>query len=216
MLVTRPLPALPIALSGSAGALVRDELIVAGGAEHPGEQAATNRAFTLDLVAKNPAWRELPPVPGPARLLATAGSADGAFYLFGGAALAPGADGRIGRVYLREAWKYRAEHGWQRLADLPKPSVAAPGPAPFIGGKFLLLGGDDGSRVGFQPVAQHPGFPRSILAYDPARNQWSDVSELPAPRATLPCVEWSGSFVLPSGEVRPGVRSPEVWSVLAR
>ena len=26
------------------------------------------------------------------------------------------------------------------------------------------------------------------------------------------CVEWGKEFVIPSGEVRPGVRSPEVWA----
>ena len=34
---------------------------------------------------------------------------------------------------------------------------------------------------------------------------------LPAARVTTPCVYWAGSWVIPSGEVRPGVCSPEVW-----
>ena len=215
-LTTQPLPAMPIALSGASGALVGDTLIVAGGAEQPGEQAATNRAFALDLAAKIPAWRELPPLPGAPRMLSAAASHDRAFYVLGGAALAANADGKVVRTYLREAWSYRADQGWQRLADLPKPSVAAPSPAPFAEGKFLLLAGDDGSRAGFQPVEKHPGFPKTILAYDPALDRWSETGEIPAPRATVPCVEWCGTFILPSGEARPGVRSPEVWSLRTR
>lgn len=215
-LTIQPLPPLPIALSGASGALVGDTLIVAGGAEEPGEQAATNRTFALDLAAKNPAWRDLPPLPGAPRILATAASHDGAFYLFGGAALAANAEGKIARTYLREAWSFRADQGWQRLADLPKPAVAAPSPAPFLDGKILLLAGDDGSRAGFTPVEKHPGFPRTILAYDPALDRWSEAGETPAPRATTPLVEWRGMFVIPSGEARPGVRSPEVWTFLPR
>ena len=215
-LTAQPLPPLPIALSGASGALVGDTLIVACGAEEPGEQTATNRAFALNLAEKHSAWRELPPLPAAPRILAAAASRDGAFYIFGGAALAANADGKVVRTYLREAWSYRADQGWKRLSDPPKPSVAAPAPAPFVDGTFLLLAGDDGSRVGFQPVEKHPGFPKTILAYDPALDRWSEAGEVPAPRATVPCVEWRGGFILPSGEARPGVRSPEVWSFRSR
>ncbi len=147
-------------------------------------------------------WSQLP-----------AAAHNGAFYLLGGVALAPNAEGKTTRVYLREALRYRPGDEWTRLADLPKPSVAAPSPAPVVDGRILLLAGDDGSRAGFTPLDQHPGFPKTILAYDPALNRWSESGEVPAPRATVPCVEWRGMFVVPSGEMRPGVRSPEVWSL---
>ena len=111
------------------------------------------------------------------------------------------------------AWSFTMKDGWKKLADLPRPNVAAPAPAPFQQGKFLLVGGDDGSRVGFQPITEHPGFPKGILAYDPVADRWSQLEEVPAPRATVPCVEWQGKSVIPSGEVRPGVRSPEIWSL---
>lgn len=216
-LVTEPLPSLPIPLSGASGALVKDTLYIACGSEKPGEQSATNRLFALDLSASNPAWRELPELPSKPRLLAVAATNDSAFYVFGGVALKPNDAGKITRVYLREAWKYDENDGWHRLADLPKPSVAAPSPAPSIENRFLLLAGDDGSLVGFQPVDKHPGFPKGILAYDPARDRWTtDVGEVPAPRATVPCVEWNGMFAVPSGEMRPGVRSPEVWAITHR
>lgn len=216
-LVTEPLPPLPIPLSGASGALVKDTLYVACGSEEPGEQSATNRLFALDLSASNPAWRELPALPGKPRLLAVGAANDSAFYVFGGVALEPNDAGKIARVYLREAWSFDEKSGWRQLADLPKPCVAAPSPAPLVGGRFLLLTGDDGSLVGFQPVDKHPGFPKNILAYDLARDRWStEVGEVPAPRAAVPCVEWNGMYVIPSGEMRPGVRSPEVWSITQR
>lgn len=214
-LTTEPLPPLPIALSGASGALAGDVLYVAGGSAEPGEQSATNRAFALDLAAEKPAWRELPPLPGKPRLFAAGAAHGGAFYVLGGAALEPKADGKIARVYLHDAWSYSAEGGWKRLADLPRPSVAAPSPAPVVGGRILLVAGDDGSRAGFQPVEKHPGFAKGILAYDIAGDRWSEAGETPAPRATVPCAEWRGMFVIPSGEARPGVRSPEVWALVA-
>ncbi len=215
-LVVDDLPALPIPLAAASAALVGDMVYVACGASEPGEQTATNRAFALDLAAAAPSWRELAPLPGKPRMLAAGAAQDGSFYVLGGAALEPNAEGKMQRVYLRDAWGYHEGGGWQRLADLPKPSVAAPSPAPVLNGKILLISGDDGSRVGFQPVEKHPGFPGTILAYDIAANRWSELGSTPAPRATVPCVEWRGHFIIPSGEVRPGVRSPEVWSLAPR
>jgi N-acetylneuraminate epimerase len=215
--VFNSLPALPIPLSAASGALVKNTLYVTCGSEQPGEQAATNRLFALDLAAESASWRELPALPGKPRLLAVGAAHADAFYVFGGVALEPNDEGKSTRVYLREAWRFRETSGWERLADLPKPCVAAPSPAPFVSGQILLLAGDDGSRVGFQPIDKHPGFPSSILAYDPLRDRWSaDAGEVAAPRATVPCVEWNGRFVIPSGEMRPGVRSPEVWSMTQR
>jgi N-acetylneuraminic acid mutarotase len=212
-LATQPLPPLPVTLANAAGALVSETLIVAGGTTQPGEQAASNAVYAINLAVPKPAWRELPPLPGRPRFLAVAGSHAGAFYLFGGVALAPQKDGKIAREYLRESWRYRESDGWQRLADLPKPCAAAPSPAPFSKGRFLLLGGDDGSLVGFQPPEKHPGFPSTYFVYMVADDQWLPGLGTPPARATLPCVEWRGRFVMPSGEVRPGVRSPEVWSI---
>jgi N-acetylneuraminic acid mutarotase len=212
-LAIEPLPALPVALANAAGALVGETLIVACGAEQPGEQSASNRGFALDLAKKTSAWHELPALPAPPRVLAAAASHGGAFYLFGGVALEPNADGKIARRYLRDAWSFRADQGWKRLAELPKPLAAAPSPAPVIDGRIVLLAGDDGSRAGFQPPEKHPGFPGAILSYDPTLDRWSEAGETPAPRATVPCVGWRGELIIPSGEVRPGVRSPEIWSV---
>ena len=78
--------------------------------------------------------------------------------------------------------------------------------------QFLLLGGDDGSRTGFQPLAQHPGFPATILAYDAESDTWRENGKVPAPRVTVPTAYWRDRVVIPSGELRPGVRSPEVWT----
>jgi N-acetylneuraminate epimerase len=152
-------------------------------------------------------------LPGRPRLLPIAAAHDGAFFIFGGVALEPAPTGKVQRVYLRDAWRYREHDGWKRLADLPKAIAAAPSPAPVVKRRALLLAGDDGSKFGFQPMEKHPGWPRTILAYDFARDRWSEAGEVPAPRVTVPCVAWRGLFVIPSGEVRPGVRSPEVWAM---
>lgn len=207
-----PLPPLPVALANGAGALVGHVAYVTAGSDQPGEQVAINRFFALDLKERKPAWRELPPCPGEARILPAAAADGDAFYLAGGAALRA-VDGKVKRVYLHNAWKFTPAKNWERLPDLPRPSVAAPSPAPVIDSTLLLVGGDDGSLAGFQPVEQHPGFPKAAQALDLRTEKWTQFDGVPAARATLPVVEWNGLFVLPSGEARPGVRSPEVWAV---
>ncbi len=210
----KTLPPLPVPLANGAGALVGKVAYVTAGSAQPGEQVALNRFFALDLAKTKPVWRELEPCPGEARILPAAGAANGAFYLAGGAALRP-VDGKIKRVYLRDAWRFVPGKKWERLADLPRPSVAPPTPAPMLDSTLLLIGGDDGSLAGFQPADQHPGFPRNVLALDLCTDAWTQFDGVPVSRATLPAVEWNGCFILPSGEMRPGVRSPEVWAFRA-
>ena len=43
-------------------------------------------------------------------------------------------------------------------------------------------------------------------------NPLMDAGKMPSAPVTACAVEWNGAWVIPSGEVRPGVRSPDVWS----
>lgn len=210
-LTVTPVAPLPLPLANAAGAVVGETVFVAGGSEAPGEQAATRRCFAFERAGAEWRWRELEPLPGAARILPTAAVVEGAFHLLGGAAL-EAVDGQVKRVPLREVWRYRPGQGWDRRPDLPKPAVACPSPAPVNGPRLFLVGGDDGSRVGGLP-ATHPGFPTAIVSYDAHRGTSEWRGETPASRATAPVVEWAGRWVIPSGEVRPGVRSPEVWTL---
>jgi len=210
---TTPLPGLPLPLANAAGALLGSTLYVFGGSTEPGEKAALNRLFALDLSALGSAWQELEPCPGKPRVLAVAAAQSGAFFIAGGCALEPAAEGKTARSYLRDTWRYTPDRGWKQVADLPHPVAGAPSPAPSLGqAHFLVLGGDDGSKAGFQPAQEHPGFANEVLAYHTITDTWVAMGKTPAPRVTVPVVEWDKRFVIPGGEVRPGVRSPEVWS----
>ena len=209
-----PLPRLPTPLANACGAVVGRMLYVAGGTATPDSTHALRAFWALDLDRPAGAWRELDPWPGPARMLAVAAVVGSTFYLAGGADLHPDAEGKPVRTYLQDAYRFTAREGWRRVADMPNPVVAAPTPAPVTDDVcFLMIGGDDGSQQQFMPKSQHPGFPRRVLSYDTRIDRWRVIADLPAPRATLPAVLWNGLWVMPSGEARPGVRSPEVWAV---
>lgn len=207
------IPALPQPIANLSGAVLGDTLYVAGGTEKPDSTSALKKFYALDFAAKNATWRELEPWPGPARMLAVAAAQDGSFFLASGADLKPGPDGKPVRNYLNDAYRYTPGKGWKRIADLPRAAVAAPSPAPTVGQtKFLVISGDDGTQVNTPPT-EHKGFPKTILAYDTARDLWRIAGEMPVSRATVPTVFWQNRWHIVSGERRPGVRSPEVWSL---
>ncbi len=204
-------PALPKPLAQASGALVGRTLYVAGGIDRPDATAAQHAFWALDLDRRAEGWQVLTPCPGGERILAVAAAQGDGFYIFGGARLSADAAGKARREWLRDAWRYAPRDGWRRLADLPRPVVAAPTPAPLVDGRLLVLGGDDGAQVSVA-ATEHRGFPREVLAYDPAANTWSRADSLPFSHVTTPAVAWRGRIVVPGGEVRPGIRSPETWA----
>ncbi len=206
-----PWPRLPKPLAMAAGALVGRTLYVAGGLDRPDTTKASSACYALDIDKLSAGWRELPALPGPERMLATAGSYGGAFYLFSGAKLVADAQGKTSREWLRDAYRFTPEGGWKRLTDLPRVAVAAPSPAPEVGGKLLVIGGDDGVQVNVAPT-EHKGFPRGIVAYDAVSNSWTQAGEVPFSLVTTSLTMWRGQIVVPGGEQRPGVRSTEVWA----
>lgn len=67
----------------------------------------------------------------------------------------------------------------------------------------------------------HPGFSRGILVYHTITDTWTKMGEVPESNingltagstVTTSAVWWDNNIIIPSGEVRPGVRSPKVWS----
>jgi N-acetylneuraminic acid mutarotase len=210
-LATTPLPPLPKPLANGCGAMVGDVLYVAGGQETPTSESTSKSFWSIDLSANDPRWEAIKPWPGAGRMLAVAAEFDGSFWLIGGADLVPREGATPQRRYLADAYRYTPGSGWERLADLPRAVTAAPSPALADQAGFLILGGDDGSQLG-EAHEKHRGFSRQILRFDPKAASWIDAGKLPVPRVTVPLVHWSGAWVIPGGEVRPGVRSPEVWA----
>ena len=66
----------------------------------------------------------------------------------------------------------------------------------------------------------HPGFSRDILVYHTITDTWIKAGQFPesvidgitvGSHVTVQAVQWGKNIVIPSGEVRPGVRSPKIW-----
>jgi N-acetylneuraminic acid mutarotase len=212
------IPSLPRPIANACGARVGDRLYIVGGQTSPTSVDALDTLLELDLAAPKSAmrWRELERCPGGGRILAVAAAVGDDCYIVGGAALSPGAGGANAapvRRYLTDAWRYRRGEGWTRVADVPRAVTAAPSPAPSDARGFTILGGDDGSQVGVTPPHGHKGFSTAMLRFDVASGKWQNAGELAAARVTTPCVRSQGGLIIRSGEIFPGVPSPEVWAL---
>jgi len=171
----------------------------------------------LDLDRPAEGWRELEPWPGPARMLPGVVAQDGAVYVFSGADLLPGDDGVVGRQYLTDAYRYRPGKGWSRVADLPHPAAAAP-VASWGRDRVLVFGGDHGrlAALGSSLGDAHPGFGRALLCYHTADDTWTHLHDLPPLPVTTTAIRRDDTILIPTGEDRPGRRTPKVYAVEPR
>lgn len=114
----------------------------------------------------------------------------------------------------RRAWV--AVDGKTQPVDVGKlfdanPRASAAGSAIGDGDRVLVFSGSTGRYV-TMAVRDRPTFPTEVLAYDVKRNEWSVAGRMPTALVTTNVVRWNDQFVIASGESRPGVRSPIVWS----
>jgi N-acetylneuraminate epimerase len=212
--VFRSLPGLPNCLAQLSGALVGRSIHLCGGIETADATAATNAHWMLDLDALGKGWQKMPELPAAGRILATAAAVGDAFYLMGGCSLVSASDGKPTRILLRDAWKFSSGL-WSRVVDLPHGLAASASPAPVIGDSIILVSGDDGAQAGLASPEHHAGFSREVLRYDTTGDRWTYAGHLtvPAP-VTAAATQWKDQFIFFNGEVRPGVRTPQVFSFI--
>lgn len=234
-------PSLPEPLAFAGGGLIDGKVYVAGGQTSASSSASTTHAYVLDLAqgAKG-TWQKLPDLPGAARSLPISfGLEKGArpgLYIFGGRDQKPGGVPQL----FADGFRYDPAHGkWEQLRDMHGPLMAGTA-VPSSDGRAIILGGDTGEvfLVKEQLAAEmklaeknapanvpalksrekdllenHRGFSRKGYVYDAASDSWSETSRLPEwTPVTTTAVWWGDLLVLPSGEIRPGIRSPKVWS----
>jgi len=228
------LPSMPEPAAFFCGAMLDGVVYVAGGKDWPMPYRPTNEPERLPVALKTfwaldlgkprgrLRWQKLEPWPGPARMQAVAAVQQGRFFLLGGVGLDNARPGDDKRVFLTDCYCYDPkDKSWTRIADLPRPAAAAPTPAVPLGqASFALVGGDGGQNA-FRVMelkGSHPGFPASVLCYHTITDTWAVRGEYPKdpaagvwPPVTTNTATWHGRYVVPSGEARPGIRTPKVY-----
>jgi N-acetylneuraminic acid mutarotase len=211
------LPSLPEPRANAAGVLLEDTIYLIGGQEQPSSELASKTVYRLNLASPEPRWKKLEPFPGVGRIFPVVAAVEGKLYIVSGAELIL-KDGKVTRRYLKDGYCFdpRTEK-WQALPELSVPVVAAPSPAPSDANGFYLLGGDDGEQVSTAPD-KHRGFSKRVIQFQVREQKWRDAGEILFAPVTVPVVKWDQNWLIPSGEIRPGVRTPriETWTIPTR
>ena len=212
-LVWSRLPDMPKATAYCSAVIHNQTLFVAAGTDDPGLSRAGRRFWSLNLQQPDRGWQELEPWPGPARILAVMTVVEEEVFIFSG----KGVDASLepDQVYLTDGYAYHTRNqSWRKLAPMPFPAAAIPSPAPVIDGhKIVMLGGNDGSIGNILPIEARPDFPATPYIYDVNHDTWTPGEDLPFGQKVTPTTLWQGMLIIPSGELRPGVRTPNVWAV---
>ncbi|QGJ70968.1 SSS sodium solute transporter [Planctomycetales bacterium 10988] len=211
-------PALPQPCAYGQAVLVGTRIYLAGGQSGSNLQSAMKNFWTIDLSqSEDPArfvWRELPPWPGPARAFnITAQQHNGyedCIYVISGR---HEDDSEI--RFLKDVWEFNPKTNfWKKRADAPRCVMAGTGIG--LGQSHLFIfGGADGSLFAKADDLkdEHPGFPKEALAFHTITNTWTTAGTMPINQVTTIPVKWEDKVILASGEIRPRVRTPQVWSV---
>lgn len=226
-LQTQALPPLPQPCSFGQAALLDDTVYVAGGQSGSGLETAMRNFWRLDLSKRGTdafGWEKLEAWPGPERVLAVAAvqntGSDKCFYLFSGRR-------RLGTTieWLKDAYEFnprraqdaRSGPAWRTIPDVPACVMA--GTAAAVGqAHIFVFGGADGTlflRTDELKDA-HPGFPKKTYAYHTITETWVDAGPSPVNQVTTVAVSWGDRIVIPSGEIRPRVRTPRIAVVAPR
>ena len=120
----------------------------------------------------------------------------------------------LNKSWFRLAIGKRQEHDINQLfAGQPTPLAASSAIADGSS-NVLLFSGATGRYITMN-LSECPTFPRDVLAYDTNRNRWTRAGQMPAAVVTTKAVRWGDLIVIPSGEIRPGIRTRQVQGLSA-
>lgn len=216
------LPAMPRPCAYGAAAILGDVVCVAGGQSGLGLDSAMNQLWLLDLsplhdndggIAKL-RWQVVSDCPWSTRAFNLTVTQERAgeqrLYVIGGRRQT---GDRV--EFLKDAWEFTlSTRTWRRCADASW-NVAAGIGAASSPGQIAVLGGATGELFlrSDELRDKHPGFPKKSLVYDVNKDVWTEGGATPANHVTTIAVRWGEDIIVPSGEVRPRVRSPKVFRV---
>jgi N-acetylneuraminic acid mutarotase len=213
------LPALPLPLKDACGSIVQDWFVVFGGVSSSANTLASNRLWVMNLAKSKKRWVEAPSLPARGRIQAVCATDQKSFFVVSGIGLQADSQGLPSRKmpYLQDFWRYDpqpsfVEGRWSRLPDIPVERAAAPSPAFYAKNRIYLLGGAE-SELHQLPQKDHPGWSRRTLYFDLMKEKWElseNLSDQLRPRVTAAAIDNGESYLIISGEISPGRRSPEI------
>lgn len=232
-ILSSELPELPLPLTNASAVYADNTIYLAGGES---STIVSSRFFKLDLKNLNAGWQSLPDITKPVShtvMVATEGKCGNvSIYLVGGRKR--NSDG-ISELY-NTVFSFDTRKGrWEEKQSLPYALSAGTGIAQ--GRKnILIFGGDRGKtfnrtekliaaisaetnetkkseliRQKNELQSSHPGFSHDVLLYDIAKDEWKKLDDIPFDSpVTTTSVIWNKKVLIPSGEIKAGVRTPQI------
>lgn len=226
------LPDLPVAITNASLVVEENRIYLAGGETTEG---TTDIFLCLDLQDNNSGWEELPSLPKPvshALLVSLQNDKGSSLFLIGGRKKNEnGISDLYSTVY---AFDFTGNK-WKQQEPLPYPLSAGTG-VVIEGKTILLFGGDKGetfhrtekliaaiAKENDQAIKEqlnqqkikvqtsHPGFSNEVLQFNLDQEKWEHAGSIPLDAPVTTTAVKSGNFIwIPSGEIRAGVRTPNI------
>jgi cyclically-permuted mutarotase family protein len=233
-----PLPDLPLALTNVAVANMDDVIYAVAGNK---QENSSSSFFSLDLKDRNLHWKSLPDVPialANATSIAQNGPSGKEIFVIGGRSKTMSGISELHNTTFAFNPK---NNEWKKCADISDGKnitdlSAASGVS--LGQNTILITGFDNGKTFHQietliskiSEAQtpdekgkltkeknnlsihHKGFDKSLLLCNTNSDAWTKTGELPLPaHVTTTDVKWGNEIIISKGEIKPGVRTPDVW-----
>ena len=226
------LPSLPLPLTNLSAAY-SNHIIYAGGGNSKGGNS--NKFFSLDISMPGANWQTLPDIPVKISFAVMAAQSNGVhncIYLIGGRQKnSNGISDIFNTVYQFDI----KDNRWKQKQSLPYQVSAGTGIANGSN-HILLFGGDKGETFNREEnlsaiirnekdeqknkslvkekitlLEAHPGFISDVLLYNTITDTWEKTNPLPpGSPVTTTAVKWGDDIIIPSGEIKAGVRTPKI------
>lgn len=234
---TKPLPNFPVAIANIALTHIDNVVYAVGGDE---AAKSSDYFASLDLNETNPEWKTLPKLPlalANSVVIAQKGQNGIGIYVVGGRTKT--ASGISDLHHTTFVFDLKNQQ-WKKLANISDGKNItnfSAGAGVAVGNhSVLIVGGDNGEifhqiETYLSQIAQaetpeqkaeliakknklvtnHPGFYNGVLLYNTLTDQWKKIDELPfLPHVTTPAVLWNNKIILSNGEIKPGIRTPDI------
>ncbi len=231
----KALPSLPFPVTNAAITIINNVVYLAGG-----ETAATtsNQFISLDLNTISAGWKKLADIPQSVShtVMTVALNMEGdKIYLCGGRKKnSNGISTLYNNVFVYDV----AANNWEEKKSMPHALSAGTG-IMQEDKNILVFGGDKGIvfnetetliaaiKAEADPEkkqqltdkknklqTQHPGFSKEVMQYNIKTDTWKIIDSIPFNTpVTTTAVKWKSCVLIPSGEIKAGVRSPKILSV---
>ena len=231
------LPNLPVALTNIALTHIGNTLYAVGGDE---EKISSSSFYSLNLDDAEPQWQTVTHLPialaNATAVFQYVKNKKEIFVIGGRSKSLSGVSDLHHTVY---AFNIDTQK-WSECADISNgkyiTNLSAACGVALGKDKILIIGGDNG-KIFHQIesyIAQitkaktpeekvklteekndlsihHRGFDKSVLLYDTNSDVWTKIGDLPFPaQVTTTAVMWNNDIVISNGEIRPGVRTPNI------